>query len=151
MLLAFLSISTLPSCHLWNPRYQPLEDKVSWTLGLGPVIPFSVPSASSTLFHGCCSQEYPYYSTFSSPIFGEQQIQLCITPGCPTSSNTKKLIHSYTPEICFACVLLCWTQWGSGCLLKFPVGTTDCNPETCLPFKKAVCTSSSRRAWSVAD
>lgn len=26
---------------------------------------------------------------------------------------------------------------------QFPMGTTDCNPETSLPFKKARCTSSS--------
>lgn len=76
------------------------------------------------------------------PFLGNSKFS-CASPLVGPSELIPRSDSSYPPEIWFACVLLCWTQQGSGCLLKFPMGTTDCNPETSPTFKKAVCTSSS--------
>lgn len=56
----------------------------------------------------------------------------CASPLAGPSVLILRSCSSYPPEIWFACVLLCWTQQGWGCLLKFPMGTTDCNQEISL-------------------
>lgn len=125
MLLTFLSISALPSCHLWNPRYQLLEDKVCspehwfWVLLFLScshqhleLYYFIVAAVQSTHITPPSVLPFLGHSRFScaSPLNG---LTLLITTSC----------SSYPPEIWFACVLLCWTQQGSGCLLKLPMGT----------------------------